>query len=71
MLEDIQVALTELDKVAFYFKQLDESLVASEYFVSLKLSFSCLLYGLIFSMTIKSLQHCCIFSANTQHKTQD
>lgn len=31
MLEDIQVALTELDKVAFYFKQLDESLVASEY----------------------------------------
>jgi len=31
MLEDIQVTLTELDKVAFYFKQLDESLVASEY----------------------------------------
>uniref|UniRef100_A0A8V5HA70 Phosphatidylinositol 3,4,5-trisphosphate-dependent Rac exchanger 1 protein n=1 Tax=Melopsittacus undulatus TaxID=13146 RepID=A0A8V5HA70_MELUD len=29
MLEDIQVALTELDKVAFYFKQLDESLVAN------------------------------------------
>lgn len=33
MLEDIQVTLTELDKVAFYFKQLDESLVASEYSV--------------------------------------
>lgn len=31
MLEDIQVTLTELDKVAFYFKQLDESLVASGY----------------------------------------
>uniref|UniRef100_A0A663N2V5 Phosphatidylinositol 3,4,5-trisphosphate-dependent Rac exchanger 1 protein n=1 Tax=Athene cunicularia TaxID=194338 RepID=A0A663N2V5_ATHCN len=29
MLEDIQVTLTELDKVAFYFKQLDESLVAN------------------------------------------
>uniref|UniRef100_A0A672UDI8 Phosphatidylinositol-3,4,5-trisphosphate dependent Rac exchange factor 1 n=1 Tax=Strigops habroptila TaxID=2489341 RepID=A0A672UDI8_STRHB len=29
MLEDIQVVLTELDKVAFYFKQLDESLVAN------------------------------------------
>uniref|UniRef100_A0A8B9J2B9 Phosphatidylinositol 3,4,5-trisphosphate-dependent Rac exchanger 1 protein n=1 Tax=Amazona collaria TaxID=241587 RepID=A0A8B9J2B9_9PSIT len=29
MLEDIQVALTELDKVVFYFKQLDESLVAN------------------------------------------
>lgn len=33
MLEDIQVTLTELDKVAFYFKQLDDSLVASEYCV--------------------------------------
>lgn len=31
MLEDIQVTLTELDKVVFYFKQLDESLVASGY----------------------------------------
>lgn len=31
MLEDLQVTLTELDKVAFFFKQLDESLVASEY----------------------------------------
>ncbi|XP_019365276.1 PREDICTED: phosphatidylinositol 3,4,5-trisphosphate-dependent Rac exchanger 1 protein [Gavialis gangeticus] len=29
MLEDIQVTLSELDKVAFYFKQLDESLVAN------------------------------------------
>ncbi|XP_030319020.1 phosphatidylinositol 3,4,5-trisphosphate-dependent Rac exchanger 1 protein isoform X5 [Calypte anna] len=29
MLEDIQVTLTELDKVVFYFKQLDESLVAN------------------------------------------
>lgn len=39
MLEDIQVTLTELDKVAFYFKQLDESLVASEYSVFLWSSF--------------------------------
>ncbi|XP_030389147.1 phosphatidylinositol 3,4,5-trisphosphate-dependent Rac exchanger 1 protein isoform X3 [Gopherus evgoodei] len=29
MLEDISVTLSELDKVAFYFKQLDESLVAN------------------------------------------
>ncbi|NWR40807.1 PREX1 protein, partial [Regulus satrapa] len=29
MLEDIQVTLAELDKVAFYFKQLEESLVAN------------------------------------------
>uniref|UniRef100_A0A8C0ULM1 Phosphatidylinositol 3,4,5-trisphosphate-dependent Rac exchanger 1 protein n=1 Tax=Cyanistes caeruleus TaxID=156563 RepID=A0A8C0ULM1_CYACU len=29
MLEDIQVTLAELDKVAFFFKQLDESLVAN------------------------------------------
>ncbi|XP_074826142.1 phosphatidylinositol 3,4,5-trisphosphate-dependent Rac exchanger 1 protein isoform X2 [Natator depressus] len=29
MLEDIPVTLSELDKVAFYFKQLDESLVAN------------------------------------------
>lgn len=31
MLEDIQVTLAEIDKVAFFFKQLDEDLVASEY----------------------------------------
>lgn len=30
MLEDIQATLSELDKVAFYFKQLDECFVASE-----------------------------------------
>uniref|UniRef100_A0A8C3RWC6 Phosphatidylinositol 3,4,5-trisphosphate-dependent Rac exchanger 1 protein n=1 Tax=Chelydra serpentina TaxID=8475 RepID=A0A8C3RWC6_CHESE len=31
MLEDIPVTLSELDKVAFYFKQLDESLVANSH----------------------------------------
>uniref|UniRef100_A0A8C9NTQ2 Phosphatidylinositol 3,4,5-trisphosphate-dependent Rac exchanger 1 protein n=1 Tax=Serinus canaria TaxID=9135 RepID=A0A8C9NTQ2_SERCA len=33
MLEDIQVTLAELDKVAFFFKQLDESLVANTHVV--------------------------------------
>ena len=30
MLEDIQATLSELDKVVFYFKQLDECFVASK-----------------------------------------
>lgn len=48
MLEDIQVTLTELDKVAFYFKQMDESHVASEYSQFFGGLLSCLFYRLQF-----------------------
>lgn len=49
MLEDIQATLSELDKVAFCFRQLDECFVASEF-----MPFICPLFP----------PHLCIFSCS-------